>query len=256
MIFKVLGSSGAELPGYNSPAFLVDDSILLDAGTIGSFLSEKEQWKIRDIVVTHAHLDHIKAIPFLADNIIIKNRRHSIKLFGIKETLSDLRKHLLNNKIWPDFTKISSSLEPVIKMNTIAAGKAFKVNGHTVCAYRVDHTVPAVGYIISDKKGRSLLYTGDTGPTEAIWKSQFNVNAVIVEVSFPNSMADLAIKTGHLTAKLLRKELTKMKFLPGQIFITHPKPQYIRQIAKEIEEVNVKGKIKIRILKSGDVYEV
>jgi len=132
MIFKVLGSSGAELPGYNSPAFLVDDSILLDAGTIGSFLSEKEQWKIRDIVVTHAHLDHIKAIPFLADNIIIKNRRHSIKLFGIKETLSDLRKHLLNNKNLAGLTKISSSLEPVIKMNTIAAGKAFRVNGHTV----------------------------------------------------------------------------------------------------------------------------
>ena len=256
MIFKVLGSSGAELPGYNSPAFLVDDSILLDAGTIGSFLSEKEQWKIRDIVVTHAHLDHIKAIPFLADNIIIKNRRHSIKLFGIKETLSDLRKHLLNNKIWPDFTKISSSLEPVIKMNTIAAGKAFKVNGHTVCAYRVDHTVPAVGYIISDKKGRSLLYTGDTGPTEAIWKSQSRVNAVIVEVSFPNSMAGLAMKTGHLTAKLLRKELSKMKILPEQIFITHPKPQYIKQITREIEEVSVKGKIKIRILKSGEVHEV
>jgi len=256
MIFKVLGSSGAELPGYNSPAFLVDESILLDAGTIGSYLSEKEQWKIRDIVVTHAHLDHIKAIPFLADNIIIKNRRHSIKLFGIKETLSDLRKHLLNNRIWPDFTKISSSLEPVVKMNTISAGRAFKINGHTVCAYRVNHTVPAVGYVISDKKGRSLLYTGDTGPTGEIWKTPSGVNAVIVEVSFPNSMADLAIKTGHLTAKLLDRELAKMKVLPGQIFITHPKPQYIKQITKEIKDISLKTKKKIRILKSGDVYEV
>jgi ribonuclease BN (tRNA processing enzyme) len=256
MIFKVLGSSGAELPGYNSPAFLVDDAILLDAGTIGSYLSEKEQWKIRDIVVTHAHLDHIKAIPFLADNIIIKNRRHGIKLFGIKETLSDLRKHLLNNKIWPDFTKISSSLDPVIKMNVIAAGRDYKVNGHTVCAYRVNHTVPAVGYVITDKKGRSLLYTGDTGPTETIWKMPSEVNAVIVEVSFPNSMAALAIKTGHLTAKLLKKEMAKMRFLPDRIYITHPKPQYIKQITKEIGDLSVKGKIKISILKSGDVYEV
>ena len=256
MIFRVLGSSGAELPGYNSPAFLVDDAILLDAGTIGSYLSEKEQWKIRDIIITHAHLDHIKAIPFLADNIIIKNKRHSIKLFGIKETLSDLRKHLLNNKIWPDFTKISSSLDPVIKMNTIPAGRAVKVNGHIITAYRVSHTVPAVGYVISDKKGRSLLYTGDTGPTEKIWKTPLNVNAVIVEVSFPNSMADLAIKTGHLTSKLLKKEIAKMKFLPERIFITHPKPQYIKQITREIGDIRDKGKIRISILKSGDVHEV
>lgn len=141
-------------------------------------------------------------------------------------------------------------------MNTIVAGRAFRVNGHTVCAYRVNHTVPAVGYVISDKKGRSLLYTGDTGPTEAIWKTPLKVNAVIVEVSFPNSMAALAIKTGHLTPKLLKKELAKMKFLPDRIFITHPKPQYIKQITKEIEDISAKGKIRIRILKSGDVYEV
>lgn len=256
MIFKVLGSGGAELPGYNSPAFLVDGCMLLDAGTIGSYLTEKEQWKIRDIVITHAHLDHIKAIPFLADNIIIKNKRHGINLFGIKETLSDLKKHLLNNKIWPDFTKISASLEPVIKLNTISAGRAFKVNGYSVCAYRVNHTVPAVAYIIIDRKGKSLLYTGDTGQTEAIWRSPHALDALIVETSFPNRMEALAIKTGHLTAKLLKGELAKMKVLPRRIFVTHPKPQYIKQITKEIKELSRKDNINIRILKSGEVYEV
>ena len=202
MIFRVLGSSGAELPGYHSPAFLVDGCVLLDAGTIGSYLTENEQWKIRDIVITHAHLDHIKAIPFLADNIIMKNRSHSIKLFGIKETLSDLKKHLLNNKIWPDFTKISSSLEPVIKLKTISAGRAFKVNGYTVYAYRVNHTVPAVAYIIIDKKGKSLLYTGDTGPTEAIWKTPHALDALIVETSFPNRMEDFGNKDRTFNAKI------------------------------------------------------
>jgi ribonuclease BN (tRNA processing enzyme) len=256
MIFKVLGSSGAELPGYNSPAFLVDGCMLLDSGTIGSYLTEKEQWKIRDIVITHAHLDHIKAIPFLADNIIIKNKSHSIRLFGIKETLSDLKKHLLNNKIWPDFTKISSTLDPVIKLNTISAGRVFKVNGYTAYAYRVNHTVPAVAYIIIDRKGKSLLYTGDTGPTDAIWKTPHTIGALIVEASFPNRMEDLAIKTGHLTPKLLKVELAKMKVLPRQIFVTHPKPQYMKQIRKEIKEISVEEKINIRILKSGDIYEV
>ena len=256
MVFKVLGSSGAELPGYNSPAFLVDGCLLLDAGTIGSYLTEKEQWKVRDILITHAHLDHIKAIPFLADNIIIKNKNHGIRLFGIRETLSDLKKHLLNNKIWPDFTKIHSSLEPVIRINTISAGGVFRVNGYTVKAQRVNHTVPAVGYIVTDKKGKTLLYTGDTGPTDKIWKTAAPVDAAIIEVSFPNSMEALARKTGHLTARLLKAELAKMKVLPRKIFITHPKPQYIRQISKEIAEISAEGKMKIMILKSGDLHEV
>ena len=201
-------------------------------------------------------LDHVKALSFLADNIIIKKRSYGIQLFGIKEKLSDLKKHLLNDTIWPDFTKISSPLGPVIGLNTISAERASNVNGYTAYAYRVNYTVPVVAYIITDRKGKALLYTGDTGPTGAIWKTPHTIGALIVEASFPNSMEDLAIKTGHLTPKLLKVELAKMKLLPKQIFVTHPKPQCIKQVSKEIKEISRKEKIDIRILKSGDVYEV
>ncbi|MDH4233256.1 MAG: 3',5'-cyclic-nucleotide phosphodiesterase, partial [Nitrospirota bacterium] len=211
---------------------------------------------VRDIIITHAHLDHIKAIPFLADNIIIKNKRHSIKLFGVRETLAALKKHLLNNKIWPDFTKISSSLEPVIKLETITTGKSFAVNGYTAHAYRVNHTVPAVGYILCDRQGKALLYTGDTGPTDAIWNVPFNIDAVIVEVSFPNRLEKLAVKTGHLTARLLKREMEKMRFSPKKIFITHPKPQYLEQISREIREVRDRKKVDMRIVKEGESYQV
>ncbi|MEW6109286.1 MAG: 3',5'-cyclic-nucleotide phosphodiesterase [Nitrospirota bacterium] len=253
MILKVLGSSGAEFPGHNPPAFLIDGKILLDGGTIGAQLDEEEQWKIKDILITHSHLDHIKGIPFLADNIVIKNRNHNITLIGIRETLRALRENLLNDKLWPDFTKISAAIEPVVKLRNISAGKPLKVDNYTVTAYRVNHTVPAVGYIIRDKKGKALLYTGDTGPTERIWNVRDNINAVIVEVSFPNSMEKLAVKTGHLTPKLMLKELDKIKSSPGTIFITHPKPQYLKQIKKEIGN---KGKGRIIFLKDGDIYEI
>jgi len=253
MILRVLGSSGAEFPGYNQPAFLIDGKILLDGGTIGSCLSESEQWAIKNILITHSHLDHIKAIPFLADNIIVKHKKHSITLYGIKQTLSALRKHLLNDKIWPDFTKISSSIEPVIKLKNITTGNTFDVDGYAVSAYGVNHTVPAVGYIITDKAGRSLLYTGDTGPTEKIWNTPHKVHTVIVEVSFPNSMQTLAKKTGHLTANLLVRELDKIKHPPEKILITHPKPQYLEQIKKELK--NIRNR-KIELLRDGKVYEI
>ena len=99
MKIEVLGCSGAEFPGHNPPGFLIDGKILLDAGTIGASLSENAQWKIRHIVVSHAHLDHIRGIPFLADNIIIKNKRHNVTVIGIAPVLKSLKNNLLNNKI-------------------------------------------------------------------------------------------------------------------------------------------------------------
>jgi ribonuclease BN (tRNA processing enzyme) len=253
MRLRVLGSAGAEFPGYHPPAFLIDRKLLLDGGTIGARLSEAEQFAIKNILVTHSHLDHIKAIPFLADNIVIKNGLHSVTIFGIRETLSALRKYVLNDQLWPDFTKISAALEPVIKLRTVVPGKSFSVSDYTIKACRVNHTVPAVGYIVRDRGGRVLLYTGDTGPTDAIWSAAKKVDAVIAEVSFPNSMEALALKTGHLTSRLLAAELAKMKNPPGRVFVTHPKPQYIGVIKKEV--ARIRG-IRIEMFTDGRSYEI
>ncbi len=256
MKVKVLGSSGAELPGYNSSAFLVDGKVLLDAGTIGTALGEPKQWEVRHILITHAHLDHIKAIPFLADNIVIKQRKHSVTLYGTKETLKILRDNLLNDKLWPDFTKISASIDPVLKMKTIVPGRPFIVNGYSATAYPVSHTVPAVGYVLRNGLGRTLLYTGDTGPTQKIWTSSDHIHVIIVEVSFPNNMEELALKTGHLTPDLLGLEIDKMKHRPEQILITHIKPQYMAKIGKELQEIKKKKRVAIQIIKDGRTYEV
>lgn len=256
MKIRVLGCSGAESPGYNSPAFLVDGKILLDGGTIGSSLTEREQWKIRDILITHAHLDHIKAIPFLADNIIIRRKKHGVSLFGTAATLGTLRHHLLNNLLWPDFTKISASIDPVLKLRKIPLRKPFKVNGFLVTAFPVNHTVPAVGYLVRDRAGKALVYTGDTGPTETLWKSSGKVNGLIIEVSFPNSLQDLAMKTGHMTARLLGDEIRKMAAVPDRILITHPKPQYVNRIRSEIAALSLRKNLRIEMLKDGEVYQV
>ncbi len=252
MLLKVLGSSGAEFPGHFPPAFLIDGKLLLDGGTIGSRLSEAEQFAIKNILLTHSHLDHIRAIPFLADNIMIKNRGRGITLFGMPETLAVLKENVLNDRLWPDFTRISAALEPVVKLRRVVPGRSFMVGGYIVKACRVNHTVPAVGYTVRDKAGSVLLYSGDTGPTDEIWDAAKKVDAAIVEVSFPNRMEALALKTGHLTARLLAAELEKMKNRPGRVFITHPKPQYVGLIRKEI------GKIRGRIemFRDGKTYEI
>lgn len=256
MKVKVLGCSGAELPGYNAPAFLIDGRVLFDAGTIGTSLGESQQWEVRHILITHAHLDHIKAIPFLADNIVIKQRKHSVTIYGTRETLKTLRDNLLNDKLWPDFTKISASIDPVLKLKTIVTGRPFIANGYSVTAYPVSHTVPAVGYILRDSAGRTLLYTGDTGPTQKIWTSPERINVMIIEVSFPDSMEELAVKTGHLTPGLLGIEIDKMTHVPEKILITHIKPQYMERIKKELQGMRKKKQVAIQIIKDGRTYKV
>src|SRR5512133_466340 len=91
MKLRVLGSAGAEFPDFRPPAFLVDDHLLLDAGTIGSVLSEEEQWKLDNILITHSHLDHIRGIPALADNIIIKNLHHTVFIHSTRDVISAMR---------------------------------------------------------------------------------------------------------------------------------------------------------------------
>lgn len=252
MKLRVLGSAGAEQPDFRPPAFLLDDQLLLDAGTIGSVLTDDEQWKIHTIFITHSHLDHIRSIPALADNIIITNQLHTVSVQSIGEVITALQNHLFNNVIWPDFTRIPSPENPVIKFTAITPYQEYTVRDYSITAIPVNHTVPSVGYLVKSG-GRTLVYTGDTGPTEEIWTYCSGADALIVEVSFPDSMKTLAQLTKHLTASMLVKELARIDVLPKRILITHPKPQYYDLIHKEIEELAIDG---VELLRDGSVYEI
>jgi ribonuclease BN (tRNA processing enzyme) len=252
MHLRVLGCAGSEFPGHHSPGFLIDRTLLLDAGTIGAVLSEHDQWLIRNILLSHCHLDHIKGIPLLADNIITRGVDHTIRLVGTAEILNGIRQHLFNNVIWPDFSLILSKEHPVVEYHEIKVGQKFSINEYTVLSIPVNHSIPAVGYIL--RKGNSaLLYTGDTGPTDLIWQSANDLSAVIVEASFPNGMEKLALLTGHLTPSMLRLELDKLQSLPPIILVTHPKPQYYKQIQMELRQLNIP---QLDLLQDGNEYEL
>ena len=252
MKLRVLGSAGAEFPDFRPPAFLIDDQLLLDAGTIGSVLSEEEQWALKNIFITHSHLDHIRALPALADNIIIKNLSHSVRIFSIPAVISALREHMFNGIIWPDFTVLPTPDTPVLTFETIETGLEYAVCDYRIRAIPVNHTVPAVGYQVV-KGSTTLVYTGDTGPTEEIWRYVNGIDALIVEVSFPDSMEAMALMTRHLTCSLLRVELAKIAVLPKRIFITHPKPQYYDIIRAEIECLGLK---QVELLHDGDIFDI
>ncbi|OGP56631.1 MAG: hypothetical protein A2162_10605 [Deltaproteobacteria bacterium RBG_13_52_11b] len=255
MKINVLGCSGAAFPDHHPPGFLLDDRILFDAGSLTDVLNERAQMKIEHIFVTHAHLDHILGIPFLADNVLNGRKGHRVNVFSIPPVIKTIKKNLLNSSVWPDFTVIPDSRKAILNLVALKATTSIRMDPYTVTPYPVNHSVPAVGYLVEDKRKRRFFYTGDTGPSGSTWESigGRQVHCLIIEVSLPNRMGDMAIKTGHLTTRLLREELLKMRNMPERIYITHPKPQYFKTIKAELQKLHLSH---LSMLREGQTIQI
>lgn len=250
MKIRILGCSGAEIPGFKTMSFLINSSVLLDAGAVTSSLTMKEQEEISDILITHSHLDHIKDVLFLADNLVGRPNK-PINLITTSEIISIIQGSFLNNSVWPDFTIIPTITDPVIRFKPIEAEKEFKIDHLVVKAVEVNHTVKAVGYFISDGDS-AILHSGDTGPTDRLWQianETENLKAIFIETSFPNEMQKLAEVSRHLTPSLLKDELKKLKKKDIPIYIIHIKPQYLDTLKREIREI---GNSNLHLLEQGE----
>ncbi|HXX80823.1 MAG TPA: 3',5'-cyclic-nucleotide phosphodiesterase [Thermodesulfovibrionales bacterium] len=255
MKIKVLGCSGAEFPRHNTPGFLLDKEILFDAGSLTNALSEDAQLKLHTIFITHAHLDHIKGIPFLADNLISRDKGHKVTIMSIPPVIKIIRENLFNGNVWPDFTILPDPCNGVLKYTRLKEGKPVSITNYRITPYRVNHSVPATGYLVEDRHKRRFFYSGDTGPTEGTWTKIGNtqIHCLIIEVSFPDKMKDTALLTGHLTAGLLKEEISKIRFMPERIYITHTKPQYSEIIRNELKGLKMKN---VSILRDGEIIRV
>jgi len=212
----------------------------------------EEQLKIRSVLLSHSHLDHIKGLFFLADNLS-ELFSTSVNIYSTAGILDTLKAHYFNDLLSPDFTSIPDERNPILKLNPIVPGEGFEVNGLMVNAFKANHVVESVGYKLQDANG-AILYSGDTGATPWIWREarkQKGLKAIFVETSFPNRLSELAELSGHLTPSMLEEELKKIDHLDVPIFIFHMKPQYLDALTREIEQINHPN---ISILKQGDEF--
>lgn len=238
MKFRVLGGDGGVAVGFQTTSFLINDDILIDAGSAATSLTTAEQEKINYIFVSHCHLDHIKDICFLADNVF-SSRGTPVKIVSTQKNINILKKHVFNNKIWPDFSKLSNGNCRILEWVVIK--KKMKIGDVTIQIYDVNHPVPAIGFILSDESGASIVISGDTGPTDAIWRAAnkcSNLKAIFTEIAFPNWAGHVAEAAGHFTPAMFQREYKKIpKDVP--IYIYHLKPSFYNALKKEIEELGV-----------------
>lgn len=238
MKIRALGVYGGEFPGKFTTSFLVNGRVLMDAGSVTAALTLEEQLAIRHVLISHTHLDHIKGIPFLADNILGRVKE-PVDLIAAPPVIEGLKKHFLNNDIWPDFTVIPSKEAPVLRWVPKAEEEPFEVDGMTVEFVRTNHPVPTYGMFLSHKD-TTLLYTADTGPTERIWERARrypNLKAIILEVSFPNRMKEISLLSGHLSPCLLEGELRKLGRNDVPVYLFHIKPAFEGDVLNEINRL-------------------
>src|SRR5690606_36025245 len=174
-------------------SFLLDSDVLIDAGTGVGDLTIAELSQIDHVFITHSHLDHVTSIPFLVDTVG-GMRARPITVYATRATIEIMRNHLFNWAIWPDFTEIPSPEAPFLRYEDLEVGGSVELGGRTITAIPARHTVPAVGYHLDSGAG-SLVFTGDTGPNEALWKvvnAIGNLKYLIIETAFSNKEQRLA----------------------------------------------------------------
>jgi cAMP phosphodiesterase len=238
---KILGAYGGKSTNMALTSIQLSKEVVLDAGNILEGLGNGSK-NINHLFITHSHLDHINDIGFLID-ATFEIRDVPLRVYGRKKTLEDIHNHILNWDIWPDFTQINliDSQHKAIELIEIDIGETIDVDGCKITAIENNHTPSSNGYII-EKNGSAILFTSDTYCCDDIWDHVNNnkkISSVIVDVSFPSRMAQLASDSKHLTPALLKDELSKLKRDDVTIHINHIKPSYKVELVKEIYKTDV-----------------
>jgi ribonuclease BN (tRNA processing enzyme) len=244
MKIRVLGCSGSIAAGDRTTSFLLDDDVLIDAGTGVGDLTLDEMTGIDHILVTHSHLDHVLGIGLLADSVARRrlSRQHSrrgpIRVHALPQTADALRTHIFNGAIWPDFTRLPSPEHPLLKFEPFAVGQTLQLGGRRIEVLPAEHTVPAVGFAVSaeGKDSGAWVFTGDTGPNPALWRrlTGMRIAHLVIETAFSDDEQQLARISSHLCPTTLARELAQ---LDGevQVHITHIKPGEVAAVMSQIE---------------------
>ncbi len=255
MWISILGCSGGIGPGNRTTSILIDDDILLDAGSGVGDLQLQQMAKIRHIFISHSHLDHIAFLPFLVDSIF-SQIKEPIQVYGLPETIKALKDHIFNWSIWPDFSELPTKENPVLEFNIMPPHSTIQVGDRKVTSIPVEHVVPGVGFCVENKDGKNFAFSGDTATNDSLWAALNklpSLNTLMIESGYPDCMEALSKMAQHYTPAILAEDLQKLNHKP-HLLISHLKPGLEIQISEELHR-HLKD-YQVTCIKSGDSIQI
>ncbi len=220
---------------------VINDTIALDAGCLGFAHAPARQARVRHVLVSHTHLDHIASLPIFLENVF-EAKGEGVTIHASTPVLDCLQRDLFNDRVWPDFIALSRNGMPFLQIAPFEPGQTIELEGLRVTAVELNHVVPTVGYLIADAHS-TVAFVSDTAPTEAVWQhanAAANLKAVFLEATFPNALAWLADVSKHLTPALFAREAAKLT-RPARLIVVHIKARYRDQVVAELEALNLPG---------------
>jgi cAMP phosphodiesterase len=233
--------------------YLIDDFLAIDAGSLAISANDFQRQNIRDIVITHPHLDHIATLPIFIDDLF-ESLCEPIRIHASAEAINILEKNIFNWEIYPRFSELKNGFGKLVEYLPIIPRKEFSIGHLKIKAIPVNHVIPTVGLIISDGK-TTVGLSSDTCETHEFWEfvnRENKLDALLVESSFPNELHELAKSSFHLTPSELNKELKKLEHKNTEILAVHLKPTYFDKICKELKELNLSN---LNVMEAGKIYE-
>src|SRR4030042_989853 len=224
MKIQILGAHSSESKTARCVSILVDNTLAIDAGGLAGSLSLAHQKRLKAILLTHAHFDHIRDIPLVALNLYRMNA--SVNVYSLPEVRTIIFTHLLNGKVYPMLQELPTK-KPTVSFHSLTPLRERKIENYQVLPVPVNHSGNTIGYQIRNDEGKAFFYTADTGPGLADCWQRLSFQLLIIEATLPNSYEEYARDTGHLTPKLLLAELIALrkikKSLP-RIVVIHRDP--------------------------------
>lgn len=254
MRIEVLGCYGNIIGEYRATGFLINDNVLLDAGTVTEVLDDERLKKVKYVLMSHTHIDHVKGLFPLVDELVMLGN-YSFELVSTADIINNITDNLFNNIIWPDFTMIPSERKAIMRLREIECDIPSYIDNLSVQPIPVSHTVECVGYSIKENL-TGFLYTADTGLTERFWelaKDESGIEFIIADVSFPNRLEKLAIKSGHMTLSMLTHCLDRFGLRNMKVFITHMKPIFLKEILSDLAQL---GSRRVKPLQQGSILSL
>jgi ribonuclease BN (tRNA processing enzyme) len=233
----------------NLTTYLVNETFAIDAGVIGLWSEPIHQANVRDILLTHSHLDHVGTLPMFLDNVY-RFGQAPVRIHLTRTTHRALDELVFRKETWTELSNLTRIDPPLLEIVHFEPGDRLTIQGIDVETIPVDHSIECVGLLLSDEAG-TVAISSDTGPTQAFWRrcaSADRLRAVYLECSFPSYLESLASTSCHLTPKLFAEEMKKLG-KPARFLAMHLKPAYFAEVSEELKEIGVE------VVEPGRLYD-